>query len=78
MEYLSSAVGKPTALLGTLENRWPGYSENAIHTTDFADRLQQKLSQALCSGAELCVMEVSSHSLAQNRVAGCHFTQSSY
>ncbi len=74
IEHLSSSVGKSTALFGTLENRWPGYRESATHTTDFSDQLQEKLSNAVNSGVDLCVMEVSSHSLAQSRVAGCDFS----
>ena len=74
IEYLSQAIGKPAALFGTVVNRWPGHSSNAIHTTEFAAVLQSQLAQALDRGAEIAVMEVSSHALAQNRVAGCCFS----
>ena len=40
-------IRKKTALFGTLFNRWPGFSEVASHTTDFADKLQKKLNLLL-------------------------------
>ncbi|MDB9516389.1 UDP-N-acetylmuramoyl-L-alanyl-D-glutamate--2,6-diaminopimelate ligase [Roseofilum reptotaenium CS-1145] len=64
---------KPTALLGTLYAKWPGYHQTAINTTPFAVTLQAQLSQAVGAGCEYGVMEVSSHSLEQKRVWGCPF-----
>ncbi len=63
----------PTALLGTLYTRWPGFEETAVHTTPFAVELQAKLAQAVLAGSQYGVMEVSSHALAQSRVKGCSF-----
>ncbi len=74
IEHLCAALGKPTILLGTLVNRWPGFSQTAIHTTNFADQLQENLSRSLQAGVEFGVMEVSSHALDQNRVSGCNFS----
>lgn len=62
-----------TALFGTLYARWPGYEHTASHTTPFAHTLQAQLKQALDSGCQVGVMEVSSHALAQKRVWGCPF-----
>ncbi len=62
-----------TALFGTLYARWPGYEHTASYTTPFAHALQAQLSQALDSGCQIGVMEVSSHALAQKRVWGCPF-----
>ena len=73
IEHLAGQVGQPTALFGTLVNRWPGHSITATHTTAFADRLQAQLAEAASGGAQLAAMEVSSHALAQHRVAGCRF-----
>ena len=73
IEHLSKSVGKPSAVFGTLVNRWPNYSETAIHTTTFADTLQANLAKALEAGARIGAMEVSSHALVQQRVAGCQF-----
>ncbi len=74
IEHLASAAGRPTALFGTLVNRWPGHSVTAQHTTAFADRLQGQLAAAVAAGASLGAMEVSSHALDQQRVAGCRFS----
>ena len=60
-------------LFGTLVNRWPGHSITATHTTAFADLLQGQLAEAASAGCGLAAMEVSSHALAQQRVAGCRF-----
>ena len=73
IEHLATAVGRPTALFGTLVNRWPGYSITATHTTGVADRLQGQLAEAVAGGCQLAAMEVSSHALDQQRVAGCRF-----
>ena len=62
-----------TALFGTLYARWPGYAHTASYTTPFAHALQAQLRQALDSGCQIGVMEVSSHALAQKRVWGCPF-----
>ncbi len=74
IEHLASFVGGPTALFGTLVNRWPGHSITATHTTAVADRLQGQLAKAAAAGCKLAAMEVSSHALDQKRVAGCRFS----
>lgn len=73
IEFLLNNVQLPTALLGTLYARWPGFEETAAFTTPFAVDLQKKLAAAVAAGSEYAVMEVSSHALAQKRVLGCHF-----
>ncbi|MBR8830415.1 MAG: UDP-N-acetylmuramoyl-L-alanyl-D-glutamate--2,6-diaminopimelate ligase [Chroococcopsis gigantea SAG 12.99] len=73
IEYFLNAANVPTALLGTLYTRWPGFQETATHTTPFADQLQARLCQALEAGNKVGVMEVSSHALAQGRVKECEF-----
>ncbi|MFN9628712.1 MAG: UDP-N-acetylmuramoyl-L-alanyl-D-glutamate--2,6-diaminopimelate ligase [Cyanobacteriota bacterium] len=74
IEHLTAHSGRPAALFGTLVNRWPGHSVTAQHTTAFADQLQNQLSQAVEAGALVAAMEVSSHALDQQRVAGCRFS----
>ena len=74
IEHLAVSAGRPSALFGTLVNRWPGYSVTAQHTTAFADLLQAQLAQAVEASAQFGAMEVSSHALDQQRVAGCHFS----
>lgn len=73
IEFILNKVEKQTALFGTLYARWPGFVQTAIHTTPFAVELQQQLAQAVAANCQICVMEVSSHSLAQGRVIGCPF-----
>jgi len=73
IEHLAVQAGRPTALFGTLVNRWPGHSITATHTTSVADRLQAQLANAARAGSQLAAMEVSSHALVQQRVAGCRF-----
>ncbi len=73
IEYLVQAAGQAPALFGTLYSRWPGHEAIATHTTPFAVTLQGQLAAALQAGAAVGVMEVSSHSLAQERTWGCEF-----
>uniref|UniRef100_A0A832M4F1 UDP-N-acetylmuramoyl-L-alanyl-D-glutamate--2,6-diaminopimelate ligase n=1 Tax=Oscillatoriales cyanobacterium SpSt-402 TaxID=2282168 RepID=A0A832M4F1_9CYAN len=73
IEFLLNSIQKPTALLGTLYTRWQGFQQTAVHTTPFAVELQRQLAEAVAAGCEYGVMEVSSHALAQGRVAGCTF-----
>ena len=74
IEHLCDQVGRPAALFGTLVNRWPGHSMTSTHTTAFADRLQAQLAEAVAGGCQVTAMEVSSHALDQDRVAGCQFS----
>ena len=74
IEFLTSALGIPSALFGTLMNRWPNHEETSTYTTPFAVPLHAQLSKAVEAGVEYAAMEVSSHALSQNRVAGCHFS----
>ena len=73
IEFLLTHAQLPTALLGTLYTRWPGFQQTAVHTTPFAVELQQQLKSAVDAGCQMGVMEVSSHALAQGRVMGCSF-----
>lgn len=73
IEFLLTQAQQPTALMGTLYARWPGYQHVAVHTTPFSVELQQQLAAAVVAGCKLGVMEVSSHALAQGRVLGCPF-----
>ncbi len=73
IEFLLDRAQLPTALLGTLYVRWPGFQQTAVHTTPFAVELQHQLKSAVDAGSQLGVMEVSSHALAQGRVKGCPF-----
>ncbi|MEM8778335.1 MAG: UDP-N-acetylmuramoyl-L-alanyl-D-glutamate--2,6-diaminopimelate ligase [Cyanobacteria bacterium P01_G01_bin.49] len=73
IEFFLTQCQHPTALLGTLYTRWAGFEKTAVHTTPFATELQAQLAQAVAANNEYCVMEVSSHALAQGRVKECSF-----
>ncbi|AGY57664.1 UDP-N-acetylmuramoyl-L-alanyl-D-glutamate--2,6-diaminopimelate ligase [Gloeobacter kilaueensis] len=72
IEHLLSWQAK-TGLVGTLYGRWPGQKVEARHTTPFALEIQHLLAQMVAADCRYAVMEVSSHALAQQRVAGCKF-----
>lgn len=75
VENVLNRSGKKVGLIGTLGSRIPGRSDyhDAKHTTPQAPELQQMLNTMLEHGCTHVAMEVSSHSLALKRVAGCHF-----
>lgn len=73
IEFLLNQSQKTPVLLGTLYTRWRGFQQTAVHTTPFPVDLQKQLAEAVAAGCDVGVMEVSSHALAQGRVAGCPF-----
>ena len=78
VEQLSERRGLRTGLLGTIESRWPGGSQPATHTTPESHQLQALLKKMLDAGAQVVAMEVSSHALSQQRVAGCVFAGAAF
>jgi len=66
-------AGVPSGLVGTVTYRWPGGERPAPHTTPDAVALQALLAQMQRAGARAAVLEVSSHALDQERVAGLPF-----
>ena len=65
--------GRACVVAGTLGNGFPDTLEAGVNTTPDAVWLQQKLRDWSCEGARAVAMEVSSHGLAQGRVAGVEF-----
>jgi UDP-N-acetylmuramoyl-L-alanyl-D-glutamate--2,6-diaminopimelate ligase len=59
-----SAAGRPTGMIGTL---------TGAHTTPESPDLHARLAEFLAQGITAVVVEVSSHALELQRVAGCHF-----
>jgi len=78
IEQISAARGIATGLIGTVESRWPGGRTEATHTTPESHDLQQLLRRMLDAGAQVVAMEVSSHALSQERVAGCTFAGAAF
>ncbi len=66
-------AGRPTGLIGTIEARVGGVVEPVERTTPESVDLQRTLARMRDAGDRACVMEVSSHALAQRRVAGVRF-----
>ncbi len=67
------AAGHQTGMIGTIEARVGGAVETVQHTTPESVDLQHLLARMRDSGDTACAMEVSSHALAQRRVAGLRF-----
>ncbi|MBZ0091703.1 MAG: UDP-N-acetylmuramoyl-L-alanyl-D-glutamate--2,6-diaminopimelate ligase [Sulfuricellaceae bacterium] len=68
-----TACGRKTAVIGTLGNGFLGGLAPAVNTTPDAIGVHQSLADYLNQGAACVAMEVSSHGLAQGRVAGVAF-----
>ena len=81
IERMLLNTGRNVGLIGTLgsktshtqqQNQVADYVSSG-HTTPMAPELQATLAEMKQSGAQDVVMEVSSHALAQHRVAGCQY-----
>lgn len=73
VDSILRAAGRTTGLLGTIVNRVGEAERRADLTTPEAPDLQRLLWQCAEGGVTDVTMEVSSHALAQDRVADCEF-----
>jgi UDP-N-acetylmuramoyl-L-alanyl-D-glutamate--2,6-diaminopimelate ligase len=73
VDSILQAAGFTTGLIGTTGYRTPQGSRKAVNTTPESLDLQQMFAEVRDAGGSHCVLEVSSHSLAMERVWGCHF-----
>ncbi len=73
VEACAAAAAVPAGVLGTVTHRWPGAERPASHTTPESTEIQSLLSEMRRAGARIAMLEVSSHALAQERVAGMRF-----
>ncbi|MDR2503653.1 MAG: UDP-N-acetylmuramoyl-L-alanyl-D-glutamate--2,6-diaminopimelate ligase [Deltaproteobacteria bacterium] len=73
LEHLFTQAGYKVGVIGTVNYRWPGASRPAALTTPGCLELHELIGAMKSAGADTAFMEVSSHALAQNRVAGLHF-----
>jgi UDP-N-acetylmuramoyl-L-alanyl-D-glutamate--2,6-diaminopimelate ligase len=71
-------AGIPAGVLGTVTHRWPGVERAAAHTTPDATFIQTVLAEMCAAGTRAVVMEVSSHALDQERVAGLRFAAAGF
>ncbi len=68
-----TAAGHQVGILGTLGYLDGRIIEPATHTTPPSDKFASLLARMVSNGCTHAVMEVSSHALAQSRVAGAEF-----
>jgi UDP-N-acetylmuramoyl-L-alanyl-D-glutamate--2,6-diaminopimelate ligase len=72
------AAGRSCGLLGTVEQRVGGRVEPVVRTTPESVDLQATLRRMADAGDRACVMEVSSHALELERVAGVRFAAAAF
>ena len=72
------ACGKKVGLIGTIENQIGDVSLQARHTTPDPHQLHAFFARMVEAGCEYVIMEVSSHSLEQERVAGLKFESATF
>lgn len=70
---LVMSMGYKAGLFSTVANFIGKAKINATHTTPDAVTLNKTMAEMVEAGCEYCFMEVSSHALVQNRVAGLTF-----
>lgn len=70
---LVRAMGYEAGLFSTVTNYIGSKKVESTHTTPDPVALNGLMAQMVEAGCEFCFMEVSSHSVSQNRIAGLHF-----
>jgi len=73
IKSILTAAGSKTGLIGTIDYEIGGGFAPSKNTTPDAFELNRMFSETVKSGGSCCVMEVSSHSLVQDRVYGVPF-----
>ena len=73
LHQLFGKLGKSVGLISTVVNKIDETEIPSTHTTPDAIQLNELLHQMVINGCEYCFMEVSSHAVAQNRIAGLEF-----
>ncbi len=66
-------LGYKTGLISTVENQINGKISPSTHTTPNPIALNQLLNTMVNQGCDYCFMEVSSHAIVQERIAGLTF-----
>lgn len=70
---LFESLGYPAGLLSTVKVCYGATTIQATHTTPDPLQIQEHFSKMRAGGIAYCFMEVSSHGIAQNRIAGINF-----
>ena len=73
LKKIAEAAGKKTGIIGTIDTIIDGRKLPTANTTPDIVQLQTILAQMQENGVEHVFIEVSSHALALERVAGCEF-----
>jgi UDP-N-acetylmuramoyl-L-alanyl-D-glutamate--2,6-diaminopimelate ligase len=73
LHQLFILLGYKTGLLSTIQNKINEQDIPATHTTPDALKINEIISEMVDSGCSYCFMEVSSHAIDQNRIAGLDF-----
>jgi len=73
LESIFAAAGRTSAVIGTINYRVGREVIRTGLTTPFPHELQEVMAEAAFRGATHAIMEVSSHSAAQGRIAGVRF-----
>lgn len=78
LRSILETAGIKTGLLGTVFYSDGNENTDADHTTPEGSDLQMWLAKMVKNGCKACVMEVSSHSLDQGRVAGVEYNSGGF
>ncbi len=78
LEHLYRCRGMEVGVMGTISYRWPGHAEDAPLTTPGCLTLHRSLAAMREAGARAAIMEVSSHSIDQKRIAGIPFSAAAF
>ena len=73
IEHLLASSGLKVGVIGTVNYRWPGFVMDAPLTTPDCWMIHELLYNMKKADVDVAIMEVSSHALAQHRVAGLDF-----
>ncbi len=73
LEHLLSQAGYKVGVLGTVNYRWPGQAMQASLTTPDCVQTHELLARMAGQGVDVVCIEVSSHALKQDRLAGLGF-----
>ncbi|MFT5158392.1 MAG: UDP-N-acetylmuramoyl-L-alanyl-D-glutamate--2,6-diaminopimelate ligase, partial [Bacteroidia bacterium] len=75
---LFESLGHPSGLISTVENRIHKTIIPSTHTTPDAISIQALMADMVKAGCSYCFMEVSSHAIHQQRIAGIDFTLAAF
>ena len=73
LEAMVRAEGRSPGVIGTVNYRFASKNIPAPNTTPEPSELHRILADMLDAGTTDCIMEVSSHAIDQERIAGCSF-----